>query len=89
MPTQTNSAHFFLSWAKERIDDFIDYAIANVDDTFRQDPANRTPPDLRYFQSQLLLFDQWGDQRVHRLDFFVNDENAQQGVLILVYVDFR
>jgi hypothetical protein len=75
--------------AKERIDDFIDYAIANVDDTFRQDPANRTQPDLRYFQSQLLLFDQWGDQRVHRLDFFVNDENAHQGVLIIVYVDYQ
>jgi hypothetical protein len=75
--------------AKGRVEDFIDYAIANVDDSFRHDPANRTQPDPRYFQTQLLLFDQWGDQRFHRLDFFVNDDHAHQGVLIIVYVEHQ
>jgi hypothetical protein len=75
--------------AKERVDDFIEYAIANVDDAFRHDPANRTQPDPRYFQRHLLLFDQWGDRSIHKLDFYVNDERAPQGVLIIVYVDFQ
>ena len=75
--------------AKERVEDFIDYAIARVDDAFRNDPANRTQPDTRYFQTQLVLFDKWGDRRFHRLDFFVNDENAASGVLIVVYVDHQ
>jgi hypothetical protein len=73
--------------AKERIREFIGYALADVDDAFRLDPANRTHPDTRYFLRQLLLWDVSGDRRVHRLDFYVNDENADQGVLILVYVD--
>jgi hypothetical protein len=30
--------------AKERVAGFIEYAIADVDDTFRNDPANRPDP---------------------------------------------
>jgi hypothetical protein len=71
------------------VEDFINYAIADVDDAFRTDPANRTQPDTRYFQRQLLLFDAWGDGRFHRLDFFVNDEHAPHGVLLIVYVDHQ
>jgi hypothetical protein len=75
--------------AKERVEDFIEYAIAQVDDAIRNDSANRTQPNTRYFQRQLVLFDKWGDRRFHRLDFFVNDESAAQGVLIVVYVDHQ
>ncbi len=75
--------------AKGRVNDFIEYAIANVDDAFRNDPANRTQPNTRYFHRDLLLFDKWGDRRIHRLDFFVNDENATYGILIVVYVDYQ
>ncbi len=75
--------------AKEKVDDFIDYAIAQVEDAFRNDPLNRTQPNMHYFKTQLILFDTWGDRRFHRLDFFVNDENAPFGVLLIVYVDHQ
>jgi len=73
--------------AKKRVEDFVEYAIAQVDDAFRNDPANRTQSDPSYLQMQLLLFDKWGDRRFHRLDFFINDGNASQGALLVVYVD--
>jgi hypothetical protein len=75
--------------AKAQVEDFIDYAIAQVDDAFRQDPANRTQPNPDYFQTHLLLFDAWGDRCFHRLDFVVNDVNASYGVLLVVYVDHQ
>jgi hypothetical protein len=75
--------------AKQRVEDFIEYAIAQLEDAFRSDPANRTQPDTRYFQMQLILFDKGGDGRFHRLDFFVSDENAPHGVLRVVYVDHQ
>jgi hypothetical protein len=75
--------------AKERVDDFIDYAIAQVDDAFRNDPANRTQPDPRYFHRDLLLLDVWGDGQCHWIDFVVNDEHAAHGVLLIVYVDHQ
>jgi hypothetical protein len=75
--------------AKEAVGDFIDYAIARVDDAFRNDPANRTQPDARYFHRDLLLRDKWGDGQFHRVDFFVNDQHAANGVLIIVYVDHQ
>jgi hypothetical protein len=34
---------------KDRVNDLIEYAIKQVDDAFRQDPAHRTQPDARYF----------------------------------------
>ena len=75
--------------AKEKVEDFIDYAIAQVGDAFRNDPANRTQPGGRYFHRDLLLLDVWGDGRAHRIDFVVNDEHAHVGVLIVVYVDHQ
>jgi hypothetical protein len=75
--------------AKQRVEDFIDYAIAQVDDAFRNDPANRPQPNTPYFHRDLLLFDRWGDRRCHRLDFIVNDEHASAGVLLVVYVDHQ
>ncbi len=75
--------------AKERVEDFIEYAIAQVDDAFRNDPANRTRPDTGYFHTDLLLFDVWGDGQLHRINFVVDDEYAPIGVLIVVYVDHQ
>jgi hypothetical protein len=75
--------------AKERVEDFIEYAIAQVEDAFRNDPANRTQPNTRYFHRDLLLLDVWGDGQYHRIDFVVDDEHAPFGVLIVVYVDHQ
>ena len=75
--------------AKARVDDFIEYAIAQVEDAVRNDPANRIQPDAHYFHRDLLLLDFWGDRQLHRIDFVVNDENAPIGVLIVVYVDHQ
>jgi hypothetical protein len=75
--------------AKERVADFIDYAIAQVDDAFRNDPANRTHPDPRYFQRQLLLRDVWGDGTYHQILFVVDDAPAAYGALLIVYVDHQ
>ena len=74
---------------KERVDDFIQYAIAQVDDAFRNDPANRTQPNTGYFHRDLLLLDVCGDGQYHRIDFVVDDEHAPFGVLIVVYVDHQ
>jgi hypothetical protein len=73
--------------AKGRVEDFIDYALAQVDDAFRTDPANRTQPNTAYFQRVLILHDVWGDGRYHHILFVVNDSWAACGVLILVFVD--
>src|SRR5437868_544503 len=60
--------------AKGKVTDFIAYGIANVDDAFRKDPANRPWPDAPYFQRDLLLLDVDGDQLLHRVNFIVRDE---------------
>lgn len=75
--------------AKERVEDFIDYGIANVDDAFRNDPVNRPYPGQPYFERSFLLRDRWGDGRFHRLDFYVNDAHAPHGVPVVVYVDHQ
>ncbi len=75
--------------AKERVEDFIDYAILSVDDAFRNDPTNRLGPGSPYFQRQLILLDFWGDGQGHAINFVVNDESAAFGVLILVYVELQ
>jgi hypothetical protein len=74
--------------AKASVEDFIDYAIAQVDDAFRNAPAKRLGVGSPYFQRQLLLVDFWGDRRFHRLDFVINDEHAHYGVLLVVYVEY-
>lgn len=73
--------------AKGRLDDFIDYAIANVDDSFRNDPANRPFPNAPIFQLNFLFLDIWGDRRLHKITFHVSDEHAAVGVLLIVFVD--
>lgn len=73
--------------AKARLDDFIDYAIANVKDSFRNDPANRPRPDSHFFQIVFFIRDMWGDRLYHKVTFVVSDEHAAAGVLLIVFVD--
>jgi hypothetical protein len=73
--------------AKKRVDDCIDYAIANVSDSFRNDPANRPFLNFAVFKLDFILLDFWGDGRVHKLTFHVSDEHAAAGVLLIVFVD--
>lgn len=73
--------------AKGRLDDFIDYAIAKVDDSFRNDPANRPFPNASIFQLDFLILDSWGDSRIHKISFYVSDEHAAVGILLVVFVD--
>jgi hypothetical protein len=77
------------SRAKRSVWQFIDYAIANADDTVRNDPAFRFGPGHLYFTRQLLLRDWWGDRGYHTLDFVVLDAPAAMGVLVIVYVEHR
>lgn len=73
--------------AKGRLDDFIDYAIANVADAVRSDPANRPFSNSPIFQLDFLILDSWGDGRLHKIAFHVSDEHAAAGVLLIVFVD--
>lgn len=73
--------------AKGRLDDFISYAIANVDDSVRNDPANRPFPNASIFQLAFLILDGWGDGRYHKITFVISDEHAAVGVLLIVFVD--
>lgn len=73
--------------AKGRLDDFIDYAIANVADSFRNDPANRPFLNSAVFQLDFFILDFWGDRGFHKVTFLVSDERAAVGVLLIVFVD--
>ncbi len=75
--------------AKRRLDDFVDYGIANAADSFRNDPANRPFPNDAIFRLDFLILDRWGDNRLHKLTFFVNDDRAAVGVLLVVFVDYE
>jgi hypothetical protein len=74
--------------AKDAVEDFIGYAIADVDDSFRNDPTNRPEPGKPYFETRLLLLDKGGDL-VHTIHFVINDANAPSGVLLVVYVEHQ
>jgi hypothetical protein len=73
--------------AKGRLDDFIDYAIANVDDSFRNDPDNRPYPNSPIFRREFLILDISGDRRYHKITFYVSDEHAAVGILLIEFVD--
>jgi hypothetical protein len=76
--------------AKRRLERFLDYGIARIDDADRNDPANRPgPPGSPYFVRDLVLLNRWGDGRCHKIDCHVNDANAQHGVLVLTFVDHQ
>ncbi|HWG47077.1 MAG TPA: hypothetical protein VN688_30210 [Gemmataceae bacterium] len=75
--------------AKQNVEDFIVYAIARVDDAFRNDPANRPKSDAPYFQVEFFLLDALDGYRYHKLTFVVNDEHAAVSVLSLAFVDHQ
>jgi hypothetical protein len=60
--------------AKARLDDFIDYAIAKVEDSFRNDPANRPHPNSHFFRLEFLIRDVWGDGLYHKVTFVVSND---------------
>jgi len=72
--------------AKQSVEHFIKYGIANVEDAFRNDPANRRSPGP-YFHMDLILWDRWGDGIIRRIDFIVSDEHISVGVLSIVYIE--
>ena len=77
--------------AKKKIDDFIDYAIAQVDDAYRMDPPNRPQLGGSYFQRDLLLLDgnASGQRTYHKVRFIIQDDHAAAGVLLVVFVDHQ
>jgi hypothetical protein len=77
--------------AKKRLDDFIDYGIANVDHAFRMDLANRPRSDHPCFVRDFLIADEGADGEitVHQITFVVNDARATVGVLQVVFVDHQ
>ena len=77
--------------ARTAIDNFIEAAIAQVSDEFRNDPANRPFPDRPYFRRSLVFMDvdAQGTRSFHTVRFTVNDDGARFGVLLIVWVDFE
>jgi hypothetical protein len=75
--------------AKERLEDFIEYGIKNVNDAFRKNPMNRPQLNGPFFKTDFLLLDEDGDGHYHHVLFVIDDQNANFGVLVLVYVDHR
>lgn len=73
--------------AKERVRRFVEQFIANVPDDFRLDPENRPAPNAPYFKVQHIIWDRWGDGRMHAIDFHIRDDKAGFGVLLIVFID--
>ena len=73
--------------AKERINSFVVENIANVSDQFRLDPENRPATGSPYFLMQYLIWDKWGDRKIHLIGFHIKDHAAASGVLLIVFVD--
>lgn len=71
------------SEAKDRIKQFI----ADVSEDFRRAPVNRPKADAPYFKIEYVIWDSWGDRRLHRLDFHIRDDKAQIGVLFIAYIE--
>lgn len=75
--------------AKRRLEEFIEFGLARVKDGVRNDPANRPEPSKPVFVSDFFLVDGWGDDRWHRIAFTVDDSQATQGTLIVVFIDHQ
>jgi hypothetical protein len=73
--------------AKERIDRFVEEFIAEIPDEFRLNAENRLSPDSPYFRVQYIILDRWGDGRAHAIDFYVRDDMAKFGALLMVFID--
>jgi hypothetical protein len=81
--------------AKRSIEVFIEHDIANVADSFRNDPANRPSAGAPYFQINLVLMDVdpstngSGTKCYHKITFIVYDGAVAYGVLVIAYVDHQ
>lgn len=75
--------------AREAVKQFVEQTIANISDTFRLDPENRPDPSKPCFRITHLVWDLWGDRRVHTIDFYLKDADARYGVLLLAFTDHR
>src|SRR5260370_27551919 len=73
--------------AKERLDRFVEEFIAEIPDEFRLNPDNRLGSDSPHFRIHHIILDRWGDGRVHAIDFFVRDDKAKFGALLIVFID--
>ena len=73
--------------AKVRLNQFIEDNIANATDLFRLDSENRPWTDKPYFVIRFIILDIWGDHRVHTIEFYVRDDKAEYGVLLIVFID--
>jgi hypothetical protein len=73
--------------AKAKLEDFIDYAIRKVISGFRNNPENRPNSGKPVFVLQFFIVDAWGDDRWHTIDFTVDDSQAADGKLVVVFVD--
>jgi hypothetical protein len=72
---------------KEIVNRFIEQFIGNVSAEFRVDPANRPYPDAPIFRVHHILLDRWGDNRLHSVDFYIQDDKAAFGVLLIVFIE--
>jgi hypothetical protein len=75
--------------AKDKLSDFLEYGIASVSDSFRNDPDNRPWPDKPYFRRTFFILDTdtSGSLVNHLIDFVVQDDTAPYGVLVIVWID--
>lgn len=65
----------------------IKKTIADISDEFRLNPENRLKPNAPYFIIEHVFLDSWGDGRPHRMDFYIRDDKAEYGVLLIAYIE--
>jgi hypothetical protein len=70
-----------------RLEQFIEQGIRNVtdDDRARLRCGSGSP----HFHKRWLAVDFFGDRRGHLVDFYVNDEGAAFGALVLAFVEHQ
>ncbi len=69
-----------------RVLDFVAHDLGNANDDIRTDPANRLDPNKPFYRCDFSLVDCWGDERFHRIEFVIDDSEAFQGRLAVVFV---
>lgn len=89
--TEADSAYLdalpLSSEARQRLRRLLIETIASTPDEIRLDPASRDPNGGPYFWRDMLILDQWGDQRSHILQAVISDAAAAFGVLQVVYLE--
>jgi hypothetical protein len=74
---------------KDLVTNLINQRIANTIDRFRLDPANRPDPNKPCFVVRHLFADFSGDGYFHTIDIYVSDRWAEQGVLVIAYIEYH